>query len=274
MKLSRKNKLVLGIGFGIGIILIIFTVNNSLKVLEEIITPQPPENFNLFFAIKKEKNNKGGYYREFEVDKPSIYQFFIAPNFNADKVVRFSSKEKFVGLYTNEITLLEGNYGSSQVSLFLFPGKYQFYVNFGIPGATIYFYTNVYLPDVDYVNRITKVEKGDIYNPPKNYRELYRTNLSGLEVNNLSIAKFSISNSGEYSFSAYSTRCSRGRFSLRLVGGGYQGIDLLNQDRYISDQVSIFLPRGVYEIFLSSYNADCRVVLYMTNYAPLSNLKD
>jgi hypothetical protein len=264
-KLSKKNMLIFIAGFGIGIVLLIFVVKNTLDLMEQILTPQPPEGFNSFFTIKKEKTNKEGYIREFIVKKPAAYLFFVAPNFNGNKIVKFISEKRLIGLYTNEIIMLEKDYGSSQVFLLLLPGSYKFFINFDVAGASIFFYTNVIELSSNYVNRILKIDRGEIYNPPEGFRKFFATNLNGLDVNNLSAGRFEVTNPGEYSFCAYSTMCKKGRFSLRLVGGGYQGVDILNEKRTISDQVSLYLNKGKYEILLSSYEADCDVVLYITN---------
>ena len=264
-KLSKKNLVIFIGGFGIGIVLLILVVTNTLNLMEEILTPQPPDGFRSFFTVKKEKNNKEGYIRKLIVEKPAAYLFFVAPNFNGNKIVKFISERKLIGLCTNEIIMLEKDYGSSQVFLLLLPGTYRFFINFDVAGASIFFYTNIIELSSNYVSRILRIDGGEIYNPPEGYRKLFATNLTDLDENNLSVGKFEVTNPGEYSFCAYSTMCKKGRFSLRLVGGGYQGIEILNENRTISDQVSLYLNKGKYEILLSCYEADCNVVLYITN---------
>jgi len=264
-KLSKSVKIFLVFGFIIGFGLLTFLSFSSIGILEDIMTPEPPHGFNKFFVIKKKNNDKNTEEYEFKVDKPTIFQFFVSPNFHGEKTVKFVSPKRIIGLYTNEITILEGNYGNSQVSLLLTPATYKFLVDFQIKGASIYFYTNIYIPDNEYVERLVKIDSGNIYNPPKGYREIFRTNLSKLNVNNLSIAKFTIQNSGNYGICAYSTK-SKGKFSLKLVGGGYKGVDLLNEGRLFSDQIFLYLPPSSYEILLSSYEAHANIVIYLTNY--------
>ncbi|MGC8765860.1 MAG: hypothetical protein ACP5QT_08275 [Brevinematia bacterium] len=263
MKLSKSSKLVFMIGFLIGGVLLFILIYSNIKVLDKVLTPEPPSGFKLFFIAKKE--NTEDISINLKVEQPAVYQFFIAPNFNGEKYVKMVSERRFIGLYTNEIVVLEGNYGNSQVGLLLLPGNYKFYVNIGIKGASIYFYTNTIIPDKDYVDRLTRIDGGKIYNPPANYKEIFKTNLNNIKVNNLTVARFEIKNAGEYGFSAYST-ISRGRFSLRLVGGGYKGVDLLNETRLISDQISLYLQPASYEVLLSSFEADASIVLYITNY--------
>ncbi len=263
MKLSKNSKIVFIAGFLIGGILLVILFYYNIKVLDEVLTPEPPAGFKKFTVVKKESTNDLAF--DFVVDKPAVYQFFIAPNFKGDKIVKLTSEKRFIGLYTNELTLLEGEYGNSQVALLLLAGKYKFYVNIGIKGASIYFYTNTVIMDDMYIRRLTKIDSGEIYNPPSSYREIFRTNLLNLKINNLPVSKFRIERSGEYGFSAYSTR-TKGKFSLRLVGGGYKGVDLLNETRLISDQLTLFLPQADYEVFLSSFGAEADVVLYITNY--------
>ncbi len=262
MALSKKNKKIFSIGFLIGIILLFILVKESIRVLEETVSPEPPAGFKNYKTITKGKDNMSF---DLVIEKPVIYHFFIAPNFNGNKIVKLKGEKRFIGLFTNEITLLEGDYGNSQIALILVPGVYNFSVDFEINGASIYFYTNVYEMDDTYFRRISLIDSGKIYNPPANYKELFRTNLTRLNLNNLTIAKFSIEKSGEYGFSVYSTKSS-GKFSVRLVGGGYKGVDLLNETRLFSDQLSLYLPRGNYELLLSSYESKADIVVYMTNF--------
>lgn len=263
MKLSKSSRLIFIAGFIIGGILLIILIYSNIKILDNILTPEPPAGFRLFYVAKKENTNDITF--ELKVDRPAVYQFFVAPNFNGNKFVKLSAENRFIGLYTNEITILEGNYGNSQVGLLLMPATYKFYVNISINGASIYFYTNIITPDENYIERLVKIDSGQIYNPPEGYKELYRTNLTGLKLNNSTVARFEIKKAGEYGFSAYSTK-TKGRFSLRLVGGGYKGVDLLNETRLISDQISLYLSPANYEVLLSTYDAKANIVLYITNY--------
>ncbi|MCX7820149.1 MAG: hypothetical protein N2258_00545, partial [Brevinematales bacterium] len=245
------------------IILLIFLVKESIKVLETTLTPEPPSGFKQYKIITKKDQEKMEFY--LSIDKPLIYQFFIAPNFNGEKKVTLKGEKRFIGLFTNELTLLEGDYGSAQIALVMLPGNYIFNIDFDIKGASIYFYTNIHEIDEKYLKRILEIDSGKIYNPPPGYKEIFKTNLNNLKINNLTIAKFEIKESKDYGFSAYSTKSS-GKFSLRLVGGGYKGVELLNETRLFSDQLSLYLPKGSYEILLSSYDSKAQLVLYMTNY--------
>ncbi len=261
--MKKNNKYIFIIGFTLGIILLIFLVIESIKVLETTITPEPPSGFQKYQVITKKDDEKMEF--SLTIEEPLIYQFFIAPNFNGEKKVVLKGEKRFVGLFSNELILLEGDYGSSQIALILLPGKYTFNIDFSIKGASIYFYTNIYKIDKSYLSRILAIDSGNIYNPPDGYKEIFRTNLNKLNVNNLSIAMFEIKEAKEYGFSAYSTKSS-GKFSLRLVGGGYKGVELLNESRIMSDQLHLYLPKGTYEVLLSSYDSKANIVLYMTNY--------
>ncbi|MEJ5283941.1 MAG: hypothetical protein ACP5Q5_02105 [Brevinematia bacterium] len=259
----KQNKIIFITGFVIGIILLIFLVKESIKVLETTLTPEPPQGFKQYKVITKKENEKMEF--SLTVDKPLIYQFFIAPNFNGEKKVKLKTKDRFIGLFTNELTLLEGDYGNAQIALIMLPGEYTFNIDFEINGASIYFYTNIIEIDKEYLNRILAIDSGKIYNPPEGYIEIFKTNLNNLKINNLTVAKFEIKEPKEYGFSAYSTKSS-GKFSIRLVGGGYKGVELLNETRLMSDQLSLYLPQGNYEIILSAYDSKANIVLYMTNY--------
>lgn len=111
--------------------------------------------------------------------------------------------------------------------------------------------------------RLSKIDNGELNNPPEGYQEVYSIDLSGLNCKDKNIYTLTLDKTQNIGLSIY-TDSKHGNVSVDFVGmqTNYYGL-VYSQNNSICDQLEQVLGKGEYEIRLNSENADGQLYVFI-----------
>lgn len=201
-----------------------------------------------------------------ELKHAAEISFMIQSDADAESSVSIESDEKFLGSDTNKESCPVGNMtGTSYLSpkMLLQPGKYTIKVtNIQTGGKLMIGYKERKLETAEY-ERLLKIDKGELNNPPEGYELVYSADLSGLAYNQEVIYDLTLNHSQKVGISVY-TNASSGKVSVDFAGESNSFIGLVTPKvHYICDRLENTFGKGNYKIRLSSEDADGQIYIFI-----------
>ena len=121
-----------------------------------------------------------------ELEVPSSVEFKIQSNTASEKNMTIISEMDILGLGTREINFKVGNLiGASSISstFIMDKGKYSVYLTSEKTDGKIAIGYQEAAKEAPEFERLSKIHKGDLDNPPKGYQEIFSTDLTGRSSN-------------------------------------------------------------------------------------------
>jgi len=271
-KLKPFNRMIvlMAIAFLGGIVYVLLTKDATLRSMQNIFElkkiDEPPAGFVKVFQSPLTgtfQSNSNIY--SFSVDKPSIVHFYLLSQYDGEKWLVLRSKKKLIGINSNELNLLKGDYWSASASLLLDSGSYQVLaLNPELRGEIVLYISNQ-PADKDMIKRMVKIDRGDLNNPPPGYERVFYTNLGKLDVSSdFNAISLKVTNNIIFSFSVYSN-IRRGKLSVRFKGSNLREIEIINEEHPVSDCSTINVNKGIYSFRVIAESADGELVIFISN---------
>lgn len=201
-----------------------------------------------------------------ELGEPSSVEFFIQSDSENEKQIRVISESEILGRNSNEIQFTLGKLtGSSGIAgtYILQPGKYSVYLTSEKTEGRVGIGYQETAKEPSEFERLYKIHKGDLNNPPKGYTEIFSTNLSGLNCKDKVIYTISLETGKNIGLSVY-TSAKQGTVSVDFIGNSQSYIGLGNpRSNSICDQLETTLSPGKYEFKLNCENADGQLYIFL-----------
>lgn len=196
---------------------------------------------------------------------PSTVELFLQSDAEGLKQIKLVSEGEILGQDGREVEfLLERIVGnaSSSATLLLEPGSYRVYLTSDqLKGKMVLGYQETPKEEREF-QRLSQIHQGRLNNPPPGYREIYSTELTGLEVADELIYTLSVTEQQDVGLSIY-TSASEGTLQVDLVHNQGGWFSLVSPDRRICDQLETTLRPGEYQFRLTAHNADGELIIYL-----------
>lgn len=201
-----------------------------------------------------------------ELNVPSSVEFFIQSDSANEKSVKVVSESGILGMNGKEINFIVWKYtGNSSISgtYIMQPGKYSVYLTSGKANGKVAIGYRETEKELSEFERLYKIHKGDLNNPPKGYVEIFSTNLSGRSCKEEVIHTLSMDKTKNIGLSVYISS-EEGTVCVDLIGKSSNFIGLVySPHRRICDQLETTLSPGEYQLKLTCENADGQLYVFM-----------
>lgn len=224
-----------------------------------------PTRFNRAVVDLSEKSRTEELVFESKLEVPSSVEFFIQSNAPSVKFVKVISESEILGLNSRQVIFNVGEFtGSSSTSgtFILDAGKYSVYLSSEKTDGKIAIGYRETDKEVSEFERLLKVHKGDLNNPPDRYEKVYSTDLTGLSYKEEVIYKLTIDQAKEVGFSIY-TSAEQGNISVDIIGESSNYFSTVHSNKRICDQLEATLPAGDYLVKLTCKNADGQLFIFL-----------
>lgn len=201
-----------------------------------------------------------------ELDVPSSVDFFIQSDDASEKNVKIISESEILGINSHEINFTVWKYtGNSYTSgtFIMQPGKYSVYLTSEkTDGKIVIGYQETEKEQSEF-ERLYKIHKGDLNNPPDGYVEIFSTNLTGRSCKDEVIYTLSLDTTKSIGLSVY-TSSEQGTVSVDFIGksSSFMGLVYSPHNR-MCDQLDTTLPPGEYQLKLTCENADGQLYIFL-----------
>lgn len=197
---------------------------------------------------------------------PTFVDLYIQSDSKETVTLAISSDQRIIGKRDNKYVLyinkVPGNSGYSLNQLFG-PGNLTIRMtNEKSPGKLDIRYSERPADASEY-ERLSKIDNGDLDNPPEGYYEVCRIDLSGLNCNEEPVYSFTLDSAQTIGISIY-TDTEQGEMSVDIIGPGTNFFAVVNSvSNRICDQLQLELDKGTYEVRLNSENADGQLYVFI-----------
>ncbi|NLM45494.1 MAG: hypothetical protein GX200_01640 [Firmicutes bacterium] len=200
------------------------------------------------------------------LDVPSKVEFMLQSDAEGEKEVKIVSEAEILGLKSREANFKVGKFtGNSSISAAFIMGKgsYSVYLTSEKKSGEIAIGHQESAVEISEFERLLKIHKGDLNNPPKGYVEIYSTDLAGRSSNEEVIYTLQLDKNKEIGLSVY-TSAKQGIVSVDFSGENVHYIGLVHSEHNrICDQLQTTLPAGEYQIKLTCENADGQLYVFL-----------
>jgi len=252
-----------------GILLICLIIGIPLMILDALSTNSQftiPKGYKKIEVNlnKQSRDNEMVYSGSLKV--PKKVEFYIQSDSPEEKYLTISSEKKFIGMSGNETSFEVGEFTKNSYSspTFLFgTGKYNIFIsNEKAKGKLIIGYKEIPIKESDF-ERLSKIDNGNLNNPPVGYKKIYSTDLSEKYMSNETIYKINLDRTKLVGLSIY-TNSKSGNVKVDFIGknSNYTGL-IYSGNNSICDQFEQTFSKGEYDIKLTSENADGQLYVFM-----------
>jgi len=203
---------------------------------------------------------------ESTLDIPKGIDLYIQSNSEEEKIIKISSEHNIIGKSDKECILTVNKVTNNMANNFnqIFgPGKISITLtNQKAKGKLIIGYRERSIDISDY-ERLSKIDNGDLNNPPKGYDMACNIDLDGLNCKDEVIYTLTVDKSQKIGLSFY-TNSKEGTVSVDFCadGNNYYGLVYSGLNN-ICDQLELTLDKGEYEVRLNSENADGQLYVFI-----------
>lgn len=225
-----------------------------------------PSRFSTVIVDLSDQTRKDELLFASELRVPSRVEFIMQSDAKGEKNVKLLSEAEIMGTSSREINFIVGRFtGSSSIfsSFVMDKGKYAVYLTSEkMDGKIAVGYQETALERSEF-ERLYKIHKGDLNNPPKGYIEIFSTTLAGQSCQEEIIYTLSLDKPKYIGLSVY-TSAEQGRVTVDFIGGSSNFMGLVNsQYTRICDQLETTLPPGEYQFKLTCENADGQLYIFL-----------
>lgn len=202
---------------------------------------------------------------ERQLSVPSTVELVMQSDSEAPKRVTLVSESGILGRGESELEFWVGRFvgsASTSATLVLPAGRYALHLTSEKhTGQLVIGYrdTPIELKEFD---RLSKIHRGDLTNPPVGYREAYCADLVGLNVQNEVVYTLFLESWENIGISIY-TSATQGTLSVDMTGGTSSWLGVVSPLNRICDQMELSLPPGEYQIKLACAEADGQLYVYL-----------
>lgn len=201
-----------------------------------------------------------------ELTVPTTVELMFQSDTANLKHVKVVSEGQILGKKSNEVNFIVGQFmGTASVSatMIMTPGKYNICLTSDqVKGLLIINYQETAIETAEF-ERLYRIHNGELNNPPEGYVQVFATELAGLEYKDEVIYSITIDQPKLLGLSVY-TSAQQGDVSVDFIGENTEYIGLVSADySRICDQLEVVLPRGKYQLKLSSSNADGQLYVFI-----------
>lgn len=201
-----------------------------------------------------------------ELDVPSSVEFFLQSDDISEKSVKVISESEILGLNSREINFTVRRFtGNSSTSgtFTMQPGRYSVYLTSEKADGKIAIGYRETEKEQSEFERLYKIHKGDLNNPPNGYVEIFSTNLAGQSCEDEVIYTLSLDTTKDIGLSIY-TSSKQGTVSVDFIGNSSSFIGLVHSPHNrICDQLNTTLSPGEYQLKLTCENADGQLYVFL-----------
>jgi len=213
---------------------------------------------------EKSRNNETVFTKELK--EPTKLNLRIQGDTKAECNVTVTCDTKIIGTNMNEETYTVRNMtGNSYISheLFVGAGKYTIKVtNQKTEGQIVIGYREKTIETSEY-ERLKKIDSGHLDNPPESYEKIYSADLSGKNISGETIYTLKLDHAQKVGISVY-TSATKGNVSVDFIGQNSSYIGLVYPNiRNICDQLENTYQRGIYDISVTSTDADGELYIFL-----------
>jgi hypothetical protein len=254
----------------IGILAVCLLIGIPFILMDVIATGNGPFNIpSGFKKIKvdlKEKERNNEVVLTKEIKNATVVCFMVQSDSDTNSTVRILSDKKFIGSNAVEEKFeVKSLTGKSYMSptFMLQPGHFSITVtNVITDGNLMIGYKEKEIEASEY-ERLLKIDRGDLNNPPEGYELLYSSDLSGLEKNQEIIDTITLDHTQKIGISVY-TNSTKGNVSVDFIGkySSFYGL-VTPKVRYICDRMENTLQAGDYDIQLTCKDADGQIYIFI-----------
>ncbi len=200
------------------------------------------------------------------LDIPKGFDLYVQSDSEEEKIIEVTSEHKFIGkadnkhiLNVNKVTDNMANtfnqiFGPGEISISLTNQKAKGKIVIGYRERAI---------DISEYERLSKIDSGDLNNPPKGYDKAYRIDLSGLKYKDETIYSITLDKAQNVGFSFY-TDSREGNVSVDLIGENSSFYGLISSGHNnICDQLELMFEKGEYKVRLNCENADGQLYVFI-----------
>lgn len=225
-----------------------------------------PLRFNKMIIDLSNTARKDELLFESELEIPSSIEFFIQSDAEGEKNVKVISDSEILGLKEKEISFNVGKYtgnASTSATFVMDAGKYSVYLTNEKTNGRIAIGYQETPKETSEFERLFKIHKGDLNNPPVGYEEIYSTDLAELNYKDEIIYTLSLDKSKDIGLSIY-TSSKEGDVSIDLIGESTNFFGLVHSaHNNILDQLETTLSPGEYQLKLTCENADGKLYVFL-----------
>jgi hypothetical protein len=252
------------------ILIICLLIGIPLMIIDRIDTGNGtfkiPSGYKKIKIDLQEKVRKNELIYEKELKVPTRVNIMVQCDSDSKSFLHVSSEKKILGNSKKEedyqINKLTGN-SSMSMTYILQPGKYSITItNPKVEGTVMLGYNEKAVETSEY-ERLSKIDSGDLNNPPEGYEKVYSADLSGLNCKQEGVYTLTLDRTQKIGISVY-TNTTKGNVSVDFIGDSsnftglvYPGIS------NICDQLITTQTKGTYVFKLNCEDADGQVVIYM-----------
>lgn len=196
---------------------------------------------------------------------PSMVELFMQSDTEGLKRLKLVSEGELLGRREPRVDFFIQRYTGPQaafVSLMLAPGKYAIYLNSQREAGQLTIgYRETPMEPAEF-ERLFKIHRGDLSNPPVGYREVYSADLADLDMQEEVIYSISQSSGQDLGLAIY-TSATQGTVSVDFVGSTSSFLGLVNTEHRICDQLVLSLSPGEYQVRLTCQDADGQLYVFL-----------
>ena len=253
--------IILGLRLLIGVPLMILDVIGQTKDVFTI-----PSNYDKVIVDLSEESRTEKLLFEHELKVPSKVDFFMQSDASGEKTIKVKSESDIVGLAYQEIDFSVGTYTGNTAtspSLIMGAGSYSVYLTSeNTDGRIAIGYRETPMDPEEY-DRLLKVHKGELNNPPKHYVEIFSSDLTGRISKDEVVYTLNLSTPTNIGFSIY-TSAEQGNLSVDIIGQSSNYYGLVHPERFrICDQLETTLQPGKYQFKLTCEHANGQVSIFL-----------
>lgn len=201
-----------------------------------------------------------------ELKAPSTVEFMIQSDTANEKNVMVVSESDILGYNARELNVRVGNLtGTSSIAstFTMDKGKYSVYLTSEKADGEIAIGYQETAKEPSEFERLSKIHKGNLNNPPEGYQETFSADLTGRVSNNENIYTLSLDKATNIGLSVYISPTA-GNVSVDFVGESANYFGIVNSaHNRICDQLETILPAGEYQFRLTSEDADGQLYIFL-----------
>ena len=200
-----------------------------------------------------------------ELESPSTVEIFIQSDNDSDKIIKIISDSAILGRKSNEDVLPVKKYTDNQYvsSTYLFnKGEYSVYLTSECADGKLVIGYRETPKELTEYERLSKIDKGELNNPPEGYSLVYSADLSGVSYNDELVHTLSLNESKKIGISIY-TSSMQGNLSVNLIGESFGYYGLVSPEQRICDQLDMVLSPGEYQFKVDCEDTDGQVYIFI-----------
>lgn len=251
------------------VLVVTLLVGLGLIIMEQLYGNK--DDFKIPAGYKKEIVDLSDHVRSdellftIELDSPSELSFFIQSDADNEKVIKVTGDSKIIGMNSNELIFnvraYSGNEATSSRNI-VNKGKYSVYITSEQTDGRLAIGYKATPIDLSEYERLSRIDMGDLDNPPEGYTQIYSTELSGLNYEGEVVHNLSLTTKMKVGISVY-TSSMQGNVSVDFVGNSNSYYGLVYPQNKICDQLELDLSPGDYYFKVNCEDADGQLYIFI-----------